>query len=740
MIKSLTLSHFKKHKTATFAFTDGLTVLTGANGCGKTTLLRAVLYALFGASAAGKKDHLTSWDADQPMEVLLEVVLPTHGLVAITRSQRSALVTQELEHGTVTYLASGQDPVTHFVETALGMSSKTFRLLMLAKQGDTQALLKMGPAGLQQQLEVVAKLGTVDAVLKLLSTDLSVNKKLLEQTADLPDLAELAQSLTSLQSTFAVEEASHGRLQAVREQQKGRLKAIRYDLTDLTPQQEQAKRWRTQAELHQKALLEMGQKIADWQRTAPEVDAEAIKMALAEDTKTYNLCDEELKRLVPLHQRLDFAVRNHKLIAAKVTALKDIRPQWETWGMMRQAIALAYQDYTQLNQQYESAKSQPVPNTHCHACQRPFGDSPEEQAQLRQTVARLEAEVKEALVFKDAAQYALHEKTLLKDNFFRGNGLLEKDMERFELQWEARTNELSEAEDELEGVFDRVRSSFTQPMADPDDAVEFLVHRVVELQTEQETASLNIKASVALLSKWTNHAQALEFLETDRKDTASKLEAVQQLLNTVAADLDQRIADLQHEQAELQVRSDEAKEALNKSLYALDSLRRDLARLRQDEETAQAQHENYARLSANTDKMQRLQDFLRSNRNKFVGDTWEALTTYASHLLDITTEGLITNLTRSEAGEFLVDEAMPGVPVEELAGGYQSIVGLCLRIALGHLFYGDQGFLLLDEPTADCNEENSARVAGMLMTLKSQVILVTHRQGDAMNATNLITL
>jgi energy-coupling factor transporter ATP-binding protein EcfA2 len=56
------------------------------------------------------------------------------------------------------------------------------------------------------------------------------------------------------------------------------------------------------------------------------------------------------------------------------------------------------------------------------------------------------------------------------------------------------------------------------------------------------------------------------------------------------------------------------------------------------------------------------------------------------------------------------------------------------------LFYGTGGFTLLDEVTADCSEYNAARVAGMLKGLQTQVIMVTHRQSDAMNANNSIFL
>ena len=80
------------------------------------------------------------------------------------------------------------------------------------------------------------------------------------------------------------------------------------------------------------------------------------------------------------------------------------------------------------------------------------------------------------------------------------------------------------------------------------------------------------------------------------------------------------------------------------------------------------------------------------------------------------------------------------VPVKELSGAEKSIVGLCLRLSLARVFYGDSGFTLLDESTSDCREVNAARVAGMLQGLQSQVIMISHRSGDTVNATNNIVI
>jgi DNA repair exonuclease SbcCD ATPase subunit len=155
---------------------------------------------------------------------------------------------------------------------------------------------------------------------------------------------------------------------------------------------------------------------------------------------------------------------------------------------------------------------------------------------------------------------------------------------------------------------------------------------------------------------------------------------------------------------------------------------------------AESQADKIHQLNHKSALRSELQKYLRTNRAAFMEDSWSSLTNYASHLISFVTDGFIHGLNRSDAGDFFIVEGGQLAPVEELSGARKSIVGLCLRLSLAHLFYGTGGFTLLDEVTADCSENNAARVAGMLRGLQTQVIMVTHRDSDAVNANHSIFL
>ena len=135
-----------------------------------------------------------------------------------------------------------------------------------------------------------------------------------------------------------------------------------------------------------------------------------------------------------------------------------------------------------------------------------------------------------------------------------------------------------------------------------------------------------------------------------------------------------------------------------------------------------------------------LQKYLRANRTRLASDLWDGLLNYASALTSSATGGVLSGLSRTPSGDFTVVEDGRTVPVTESSGAQRSIMGLALRVALTKVFYGNGLFLMLDEATADASDETAAAVAGMLRSLDMQVVSVSHRTGDVVNAGEIIEL
>lgn len=64
MLKSIALKHFRSHKDSLYTFSDGLTVITGPNGIGKTNILEAIYIQARGTSFRGGDSEIVAHGAE----------------------------------------------------------------------------------------------------------------------------------------------------------------------------------------------------------------------------------------------------------------------------------------------------------------------------------------------------------------------------------------------------------------------------------------------------------------------------------------------------------------------------------------------------------------------------------------------------------------------------------------------------------------------------------------------------
>ena len=73
MIAKIELENVTTHKNTTIEFQDGLNVLIGQNGSGKTTILNMIGYNLFDFLPGNQKDYLRVDSVKQPKFGLIKV-------------------------------------------------------------------------------------------------------------------------------------------------------------------------------------------------------------------------------------------------------------------------------------------------------------------------------------------------------------------------------------------------------------------------------------------------------------------------------------------------------------------------------------------------------------------------------------------------------------------------------------------------------------------------------------------
>ncbi len=154
-LNRLVLRNFKKFRRADLEFSDGLTGIVGSNGAGKSTIVEAIAWALYGNRASAiKRDFIRNCRAREsdPVNVALTISLGKQELV-IYRGMKGKTNTPEayleLDGQRV---ALGSREVDSKLEEILKISYQDFMKTFYARQKDLDNLLKEGAMGKREYL------------------------------------------------------------------------------------------------------------------------------------------------------------------------------------------------------------------------------------------------------------------------------------------------------------------------------------------------------------------------------------------------------------------------------------------------------------------------------------------------------------------------------------------------------------------------------------------------------------
>lgn len=126
-LKSLKLENFRQHEDSFIDFSDGITIINGTNGAGKSTILEAITWAIYGTEAArGNKDSIKFNKAKARTKVKVELIFELDNEVfRIERFlDKAELYIGEEENKSP--IVTTQQEVTKYLTEKLGMTKDEF--------------------------------------------------------------------------------------------------------------------------------------------------------------------------------------------------------------------------------------------------------------------------------------------------------------------------------------------------------------------------------------------------------------------------------------------------------------------------------------------------------------------------------------------------------------------------------------------------------------------------------------
>ena len=765
----LKLVNFRQHERTEIAFGQGLLAIVGPNGSGKTTILEAIAYALYGVPAArGTRDTLRRRGAPprSRFEVELEFALGMH----VYRVARTLTNAELVQDGAV--IANSTGAVTERLTAILGMTREEFFNTYFTGQKELAVMAAMTPA------ERGRFLSRVLGYERLREAQDRIRE---QRSARRSELAGVEQGLADPAEVESALQAATTQLEAARvagEAAAGKERTARAALDALAPAWETARQRRTAwqgldgerrvveqrvtqarstfAALDrqlataldaQHRLIPLVAQLAGWEALITERETlDRAAAAVAARSRSVAQRDELRTRRVAVEAELDGLPDAPAVQAAQASrdqarlarteaerVMAEARTRWTQNGQEARTKLEAYRDrYRELREQLTAIEAA-GPEGICPTCNRPLG------VDYRETLALLQTQMDEVLA---SGNYFKQRSDQLEN---MPEEVRERDAEReaAERAHAAATTTVAEVEAKasradalrvdltrMDTRIGELESELTGPAATYDaprhDVVRAELARLEPIRREHDQL-VGAAARAATLGA--------EAAEAERTATAAE-EALAELGTRMAVlgwDAEGFAAlEANVRTAELAVQSAEVEAASSaEALKGAEQLRA-LALQQQADRAARA-----ARARALGTEVTRLHELDRAFgdlRTELNLQLRPELAERASTFLRDLSSGRYADLDLSE--EYVATIVEDGEAKPVISGGEEDVVHLALRLAISQMIAERAGqplaLLVLDEIFGSLDDERRQAVLDLLRALGDrfpQVILISHIEG-----------
>lgn len=184
------LRNYRKFRDSRIEFPDGVVAIVGQNGSGKTTILEAVTWALFGNASSVVRDNkegVVSFGAapGEECSVVLEFELGEDSYRLARSMKVKSLKTDASLEVNGKLLAKTDTDVTAAIVSKLGMDHQAFFVSVFTKQKDLNALANLRPADRKTLVLRMLRVDFLDDVIKDVDRDAKDAKRQAEQISAL---------------------------------------------------------------------------------------------------------------------------------------------------------------------------------------------------------------------------------------------------------------------------------------------------------------------------------------------------------------------------------------------------------------------------------------------------------------------------------------------------------------------------------------------------------------------------
>ena len=170
MITSIELGDFLAHSNTKIDFDNGVTVFVGENGSGKSSIIDAITYALFGKHTRGKPNKkIIKRGSNQGFAKINFTVNGKHYEVARKIDNKAKLSTtfSEIIGDKRIEMAAGErkqygESTTHEVEKVIGLDFEKLKIASIVQQGELNSIINAQPKEFKELLNAIIGINKLD--------------------------------------------------------------------------------------------------------------------------------------------------------------------------------------------------------------------------------------------------------------------------------------------------------------------------------------------------------------------------------------------------------------------------------------------------------------------------------------------------------------------------------------------------------------------------------------------------
>ena len=746
---SLRLKNYRRFKDAQIEFPDGVIGIIGLNGSGKSSIVEAIAWTLFGNIAARtEKEQIKSTSASNTaqVETVLELELGGNACQVVRTLKGAGQI------GEASIIVNGQPVATAVREVEkeinylLGMDYRSFYTSFYAKQKELNALTDLAPAQRKETIIRMLRINAIDKAIELIREDIRSFKNKSEISRQgLPDKNILLSRKLSQEKELKIINSEIKPLQdnfdkltlqkqACREayylQKEKYEKYNGLTLRD-TRCQENIKNKESELKRIKTELESISSAEAASQKIKPEIDN--LEMLEKEERQLENAkhfasrlnnlelkkkkCNEFLHDIKGKEKKISEQKQLEKEAEEVNREIKEIHGQIESVNTRLKDINGRISKHKQTFDKIKDLEKCPtcgqaLAGSYKHQVEQHFS---EEALELNRQIKNLSEKQDNLIPFEKELESKLDEKIrLINDLRLELGGLTERQKRADSLK-----REIEEDENELAEV----------------KGITYNAQRHLDLKDSLRDKKVTYEEYIKLKAKASRKNEFSLNLQTEEKEL-EQLIASRKEIEEERCKLDFNKAFYESTTKDFE-KINQAVEEFKDRLHRLEitqtTLVKDLERLEGDlKEYDQKQNEINALLK-DQEKGSKVEKIMLNFREELIARIQPELSTMAGSLFAALTEGKYRGLELDENYDLLVLDGGEKYSIARYSGGETDLANLCLRLAISQLISkrsgSDFSFIILDEIFGSQDIIRKNCIMSALTRLAKQfrqILLITH--------------